>query len=451
MKNLKITTLAVLTVLVSRMAFALDTGLWKYKADIAIVDYDTEYLSVELTPEIYDVARGDLGDIRLINTKGEQVPYVISQPKDTIRRVEYRPAMINRSTNENNASMVTLDFGGKTLKNSITVSTGGDNFRRAVKVEGSDDNIRFFTLVEQAFVFAVGDLMDRRFSGVDLPSNDYRYLRITVAPMATEKESPVIEQVTALEIEKELVAPRPLPMNLTEHREDEENNTSVYIYDLGHRRLPVSEIELDITDDSFYRYVTVQGRDTATKKVKIQSEDNRQRFREVEVSFKPIASGTIYRYTTTDGKTKENLTLKIGPGSRAYKHLKVTVRNYDDKPLTILSATARIIPHNIFFPLTEALTDTLGDDVITFYVGCESASTPRYDLRHRLTDTTKIKAGETILGKIAENQQAEIKKPVAWTEKHKALLAIILIVVVVVLAGFIFKSFKAIQTEQPQN
>lgn len=333
MKKLKIATLAFLMVLVGRMAFALDTGPWKYRADITILDYNTEYLRVELTPEIYDAARPDLGDIRLVNAKGEPVPYILSKPTDIVEGVE----------------------------------------------------------------------------------------------------------------------PRPLTMKLTEHSEDEENNISVYVYDIGYYHLPVNEIELEVADDSFQRYVTILGRDAATKKVRIEGEDNRQRFREVEVSFKQITSGTIYRYTTADGETKENLTLHIGSGPRAYKHLKLTIRNYDDKSLTVPSATARIIPHSIFFALAEARTDTPDDDVITLYVGCESASMPRYDLRHRLADTTKIKAGETILGKIAENQRAEIKKPVAWTEKHKALLVIILIVVVVVLARFIFKSFKAIQTEKSQN
>ncbi|MHC4069295.1 MAG: hypothetical protein ACYS18_10050 [Planctomycetota bacterium] len=333
MKKLKIATVAVLVVLAGRMALAFDAGQWKYRADIIIVDYETEYLKVELTPEVYDAARADLGDIRLINAKGEQVPYILSKPRDIVEGVE----------------------------------------------------------------------------------------------------------------------PRPLTMKLAEHSEDEENNMSVYVYDFGYYHLPVNEIELEVADDSFQRYVTILGRDAATKKVGIDSEDNRQRFKEVEASFKQITSGKIYRYTTAEGEIEENLTLHIRPGLHAYKHLKLTIRNYDDKPLTVLSATARIIPHNIFFALAEARTDTLADDVVTLYVGCESATMPRYDLRHRLTDTTKIEAGETILGKIAENQQAEFKKPVAWTEKHKALLAIILIVVVVVLAGFIFKSFKAIQTEQPQN
>jgi hypothetical protein len=77
----------------------------------------------------------------------------------------------------------------QTIKNTIEVITQGDNFRRAVKVEGSNNNVEFFTLVEQAYTFAVEQ--NRRFEQVDLPVNDYRYLRISVQPMATEENNPV--------------------------------------------------------------------------------------------------------------------------------------------------------------------------------------------------------------------------------------------------------------------
>ena len=66
-------------------------------------------------------------------------------------------------------TLITLDFEKQAVKNSIEVITEGSNFRRAVKVEGSNDNIEFFTLVEQAFVFAIGDKYNSRFSKIDLP------------------------------------------------------------------------------------------------------------------------------------------------------------------------------------------------------------------------------------------------------------------------------------------
>ena len=424
--------------------FALELAEWKYRAEVTIEDGTGEYCKLILTPDVYDAARPDLGDIRLVDAHGEQVPYVLVKPKDTMEERKYELAVINRSTNVDMAAMVTLDFGKKVVKNSIEVMTRGNNFRRAVKVEGSSDNIEFFTLVERAYIFAV--TYDRRFEQVDLPKNDYRYLRITVWPMATEEKNPVIDEVRAFKIEKSFAERHPVEMALIEHSEDEKSNSSIYVYDLVYRRLPVSEIEFDVADDSFYRYVTIEGTDAETRKVKVYSEDNRQRTKTVEVKWERIISSTIYRYAEADGQKRERLALRIPSGRRVHRYLKITIRNYDDRAVVVKSASAKMIAHKIVFTNMDNVAPTL-------YVGSESARTPRYDLGHRLSNPLQVKAKAAKLSGITDNPlfgQAE-EKAIAWTEKHKVLLLVIMVVMALVLGGFILKSFKSIQSEQVEN
>ncbi len=424
--------------------FALELAEWKYQAEVTIEDGTGEYCKLILTPDIYDAARPDLGDIRLVNPHGEQAPYVLVKPKDTTEERKYEPAVINRSTNVDRAAMVTLDFEKKVVKNSIEVMTRGNNFRRAVKVEGSNDNIEFFTLVEHAYVFAV--TYDRRFEEVDLPKNDYRYLRITVRPMATEEKNPFIDEVSVFKIEKGFAERHPVQMALIEHSEDEKSNSSIYAYDVVYRRLPVSEIEFDVADDSFYRYVTIEDRDAPTREVKVRSEDNRQRTKTVEVKWERIISSTIYRYTEADGKKRERLTLRFPSGRRVYRYLRIAIKNYDDRPVVVKSASAKMIAHKIVFANVDNAAPTL-------YVGSESAKAPQYDLERRLSNPLQVKARAATLSAIADNPlfgQFE-EKPIAWTEKHKVLLLIIMIAMALVLGGFILKSFKSIQSEQAEN
>ncbi len=424
--------------------FAFDLTQWKYQAAVTVEDGTDQYCRLSLTPDIYNAARGDLGDVRLVDTDGEQIPYVLAKPKDITKRQKYSQVVINRSTGADKAAMITLDFGEKVIKNSIEVETGGNNFRRAAKVEGSNDNIEFFTLAEYAYVFAVS--FDRRFEQIDLPPNDYRYLRITVLPMATEEKGPVIDEVRAFKIGESFTERQTVEMAPIEHSEDEKNNSSIYIYDLAYCRLPVSEIELDIADDSFYRYVSVAGRDAEKRKVKIASEDNRQRFKKVEVRWQGIINDTIYRYTSTDGKKHERLILRIPSGRRVYRYIRITIRNYDDRPAIVNSASANMIAHKIVFENKDNAAPVL-------YVGSESARAPRYDLERRLNNPLQVKAAMAKLSGITSNLlfgQAE-EKPAAWTEKHKVLLLIVMVIVVLVLGGFIFKSFKSIHSEQAQN
>lgn len=444
MRKSKNSMIILLMVTMSSSVLALDLTGWKYKADVT-VEYGTDkYCKLTLTPEIYNAARLDLADIRLIDADTEQVPYVLARPKDITQSVKYSPAIINRSTNDDKTAMVTLDFGKQVLKNRIEVQTDGDNFRRAVRVEGSNDNIEFFTVVETAYVFAITSR--RRFSKIDLPANDYRYLRISVAPMADEDQSPVIENVRASKHESKLAERQPVKMSKLEHSEDEKSKSSIYIYDLKYRQLPITEIELEVADNAFYRYVTLEGRDTTTRKVRIDSEDNRQRFREIEVEWKRIIGDTIYRYPDASGKKCEKLTLSISPGTRVYKFLRLTISNYDDRPLTLNSTSAKMIAHNIVFESQDSLTPAL-------YVGSQSAGMPRYDLSRILTRPLQVKAMMARISNFIDNPlfgQAEAE-PLAWTEKHKVLLWIIMGVVVAVLGAFIFKSFKSIQAKEAQT
>ena len=444
MTKLKILVIAVLLMGMISSVFALDLTKWQYKAEVTVEDGTGEYGRLILTPEIYDAARLDLADIRLLDAQDRQVPYVLAKAKDITERLKYSPALINRSTNTEGSAMVTLDFGKQVVKNSIEVETGGNNFRRAVKIEGSNDNVEFFTVVEEAYVFAID--YNTRFEQVDLPANDYRYLRITVKPMATEEKSPVIDDVRAHKVEKKFAQRRPVEMLQVEHSENEKSKSSIYIYDLAYRHLPVSEIELGVADNAFYRCVTVDGRDAATRKVKVDSEDNRQRFKEVEVRWERIVSDTIYRYTEADGKKREKLILRVPSSRRVYRYLKIAVRNYDDRPLTVNSASAKMIADNIVFAAQDDVASAL-------YVGAKSAAKPQYDLARRLSLPLQVKARMAKLGGITDNPLFGKVEPrtLAWTEKHKVLLWIIMGAVVVVLAGFILKSFKSIQTKEVQS
>ena len=126
--------------------------------------------------------------------------------------------------------------------------------------------------------------------------------------------------------------------------------------------------------------------------------------------------------------------------------LRITIRNYDDRPLTVTSASAKMIADNIVFAAKDDVPSAL-------YVGAKSATKPQYDLARRLRRPLQVQARMAKLGDITDNPLFGKTRPmpIAWTEKHKVLLWIIMGVVVAVLGGFILKSFKSIQSKQVQS
>ncbi len=105
-----------------------------------------------------------------------------------------------------------------------------------------------------------------------------------------------------------------------------------------------------------------------------------------------------------------------------------------------------MIAHKLVFAVQDGIAPT-------FYIGSESAGSPHYDLERIISNPLQIEARVAELGDMIANPlfgQAP-EKQIAWTERHKILLWSIMAVVVLVLAAFILKSFKSIQSEQAQD
>jgi len=421
-----------------------DWTQWTHVAEISLESGDEKYGKLTLVPQIYDISRRELNDIRIIASDGLQIPYVLFRASDKSSIEEFYPAELNRGVTTTGAASLTVDFGKQEIKDAISVNTEGNNFRRRVEVEGSNDNIDFLTLMKKGYVFAVPHNGGaQKFQSINLPRNDFRYLRISVYPDG-------IETVTISKIhawrKKEVVAPRQLvEMVPLGQQEDQEKQSSMFIYDLQFQNLPLTEIKLDTADESFYRYVTIEGRDQATRKIEISGEDNRQRFREVEVPWRYITSGTIYKYQTNEGDYGGSTSLSIG-GKAVPRYIRVAIKNYDDKPLSITSVRGQMLPHELVFPRPN-------DNKCTVYIGCANARPPKYDLQHTLRQPQSVRAGSVSIVNIRPNTLfREAPGPVtAWTEKHQVIFRLVLVAAVLVLGGFIVRSLKSILSQKNQG
>ena len=146
-------------------------------------------VAVVLDRDVYESARADLGDLRIVDGEDRPVPYLLERVGEEAPEVK-TPILLNRGFARGKSATVTLDFEGPVLKRELTLSLSGDNFRRRVVVEGKgrhDD--AWTTITDSAYVFAVppstaapalaaGDA--RRYETVTLPENNHPFLKVTV-------------------------------------------------------------------------------------------------------------------------------------------------------------------------------------------------------------------------------------------------------------------------------
>lgn len=408
---------------------------WSHFAEIRMEQTPGQgIVEVELTPDVFDFARPDLADLRVV-AAAEHVGYVLRSAEGRVSEVPLSVKLFNRTYAPGKQSSVTVAFGQRVLKNRVRVVTPGTNFRRKAMVEGSDDGQNWQRIVEDVFLFRIaggpaGAPYDR--SVVALPDNNQRYLRVTVYNGTDDPGRIEIQDVKASRLVRTPPQTARVPIVGSEAIE-EERGTEITL-DLGYRHLPIHEIELRFSDPNFFRRVLVSGRDRKERIVRTPVEDAPAHEKKVEEPWRHITGGVIYRYSSR-GLQDQSLVLSIR-GAR-YRYLRVRVANADDAPLHYQGASVtRLVHYAVFQP--EASTR------YSLYFGNVEAQKPSYDIRHYIDRLRAEGVHQGALGKAMENPTFGQPEPAApWSERHKELLWLALLAAVAVLALLIYRMARS--------
>jgi hypothetical protein len=161
-----------------------DMARWQWFMELSVPRDNPGRLDCVLTPEVFDKAREDLGDLRLIDGNGREIPYALRVRRTQVRPEEVQATTFNQAGNPDGSAESSLDLGPKPPENrSLTVETDGANYRRRARVEGSDDRTNWRALTDDAPLvnLRVGDqAIDART--ITYPASRFRYLRVRVFP-----------------------------------------------------------------------------------------------------------------------------------------------------------------------------------------------------------------------------------------------------------------------------
>jgi len=358
--------------------------------------------AVVLDRDVYEGARADLADLRLLDDAGRETPYWLE--RGTAGPAERRrPEVRNRGFRRGRHASAVLDFGGAFPKSGLGLSLSGENFRRRVVVEGSDDGRAWTTVVDDAYVFAVPPPQPARHEWVRLPPGDHPVLRVTVHHGDGDPERIEIEGAWAEGARRE-PAERSLP-GVTESRaEDPERRETVLTLDLGARHQPFRAFLFEGAEEPrFFRGVTVEARR--------EGAPPRSGRRPDPVTWTPLGEGVLYRYED-GGRRRESLRLEVAGRERV---VRLRVRNRDDRPLRLGRVTVRA-------PLERFVFEAAPGRGYRLTYGLPGRSAPEYDLVRTLPDPRAWAASavEASLGAAVRRSPEAARVP--WTERHPALL-----------------------------
>jgi hypothetical protein len=305
-------------------------------------------VKLSLPPATLDAARPALEDLRLYDTAGVEVPYLIERPRPTgkvTQSVKSFQVAVNPST-----TVLTLETGLAQLLDGVTLETPAVTFLKAVQIEGSADGQAWQTLARGLPIFRQpGGASQLRLA---VPAGNWPWLRLTVAD---QRSQPI--PFTGALVHAAAVEPVPVDIVLASSTGRYENpGQSRITLNLGAANLDLAAIEIDTAEPLFTRPVTL-----AVAQV---TEDT--------IREHPLAHGVIYRVAIEGQPTTSNLTVSVEATVRS-RELLLLIDNQDSPPLSITAVRAERRPVYLVFLARSAGTYHL-------LTGNSRCAAPRYDL-----------------------------------------------------------------------
>ena len=443
--SVRIFVLATTCVLCSASLTSADEpelSRWRHLCDVPLKTAPAKgVVEFSLPDEVFAKARADLGDLRLVGAPGESVPYVLRVDRGKAERsVSSRPVkMYNRTFLPGKQSSVTLDFGKAEHKTRIDVDTSGVNFRRRVTVEASEDGRKWQVLRKTAWLFRIGPGGGRfEMNRVNLPDNNFRYIRVTVFNAPDDPEKVEIRQVRSWRVQVKAAPPQTVAVEVvsTSVAQKPKDKTTEIAVDMGLQKPPLYELDMSFDDVNFLRRLEILGRNRRKRTILERFEDAPPRKREVDEPWKPVAGGTVYRLTGGDDKPQSSTRFRFSAGEARYRYLLVRIHNGDNAPLKFTGLKVRRFQHYLAF-------QAAADGPHTLYLGNDAAAKPQYDLAHFIGRLRAEGVTEVGVGLVQPNTEfAEKEKVVPWSERHKGLLWVVLLAVLLVMGVLVVRRIR---------
>lgn len=412
---------------------ALEIENWSHYCPI-LVDTPPKgaVTEVPLTAAVFDAARSDLGDLRVVSVRHENIPYALRP----ISRGEYRTTfdvrLLNRSFIPGRQSSVIVDFGRRRGKNRVMVITYGASFRRRVRIEASNNRKEWTVIRDSAYLFRVAD--DRRDkvlydkSTIEFPQDNHQYLRITVFNGPDDPGAVEIQDVLAWRYVR--VTPETVPVDVISTASRSSADVTEIEVDLGFRNLPLHEIELQFSDTYFYRMVTVLGRNRKAMPPD-RGTDNEAANDVTPVPWTQITEGKIFRFFGEDW-TEQSVTIDLHDGK--YRYLLIRIHDRGRDPLHFTGARVTRFQRNLWLTLPK------GSPSCRLYFGNPEADAPEYNTGDYIELLKRDQIVQATLGPAQKNpMHQQIMRVLPWNEQHKWLIWAVFLALALALAFVIYR------------
>lgn len=326
-------------------ACALTPDQWQYRQSIDLPK--AGLVQINLPPETSNIARPDLGDLRIIDSNEKEIPFLIDQRvprlESSVAVKDFRAEIASAETRLLVTAGAEISIVGVTLETATHA-----NFIKAARVEGSNDQKNWQMLTSGVPLFRMNNgATNLRIS---FPEGRWQLLRIVV----DDNRSQPVPWTSARLIVAGSAAPTE-PVSIRIKSRNENPGMTRLSIDLGAANLRIASIRIGTSEPVFTRTITA-----ATPELSAQN-----------LQEATLSSAVLYR-VDLNGKVEAHLDLAIEKQIFG-RELILLIDNGDSPPLLVSEVQAdRRMSRLIFFAPTPGTYSLLS--------GNNQCDLPHYDL-----------------------------------------------------------------------
>jgi len=382
---------------------------WRFSAPIDVAAVPAALVGVVVPDTVTGLARRDWIDLRVINTRDEEVPFVLHARLGG-RNLDHRAVtLLEPSAVEGKYQQAIVDAGeGGEVHNSVKLRIETtQNLLAWVEIAVSSDLKEWRVVKDRAPIYVLRIEGMGENTDVSYPDSASRYLRIRILEPSTKF------RLLNAELGKETVTvAERVPAGVRLTASTDRSGRSVWTSEGDVSAVPMSAVEFHTAQPSFFRAATVDRSDNGDQ-------------------WEYVSSGDILR--AADG-SRERAWLTVSFGETHAQRWRITVNNRSDAPVPDLEPVLLTTPRRIVFKPEPGETYRL-------LYGNPRAPAPSYDLA-QVTDVKMLDAAApAALGAGVENTTWVDPSP--WTERYDMVLWVALGLAVAILGVVSIRTLRS--------
>jgi hypothetical protein len=400
---------------------------WKYFRAINLPPTAVEQLAaVRVPPEVFAHAQRNLGDLRIIDDRDAEVPYLLNIASGTERMQMLAARQLELSYVARTYTQAVFDVGAQApFHNSIDIHTTLMNFIAWAQLKISDDAREWRRTGGLQPIYAFSNKGVNGTGTLTYPQTNARYIRVRIYDRAEKFPLTGVTVAYTTHVPEERVG-----FGSAEARASlsQQNQKTEWRADFGYA-LPLDSVRIDSSSQEFYRRVETYTSDDQKDWDLVGAGEIYRFYARPPADAAPIAPAA----SADRGVHVQN---SVSFDAHSARYWRVDVDNGNDAPLADAQLQFSMTDRRIVFRQEPQRSYSL------LYGESQINTTPRYDLGEVL-NVAQIRDAHAAANIGPEETNASWSDPRPWSERNAAALWVAVILAALALAFVAFQSLKS--------